>query len=187
MAGAKPIRFQYEPETTIREVEQMRAVEELAYRRILDLIILYRNRLIDDDTELGRMTKTGDAWPQIKARLVNDHGLLYVLDGFIRNERYDEIWTAVERSTQQKKQAGRASAAKRQAKKNTALPQPPLPAGPTPVETAPQQALPEAPATGVEAGPPDDAAPEPASAFSLPPAGNPFHSYSTGRPTYSFA
>ncbi len=169
MASAKPIRFQYEPETTIREVEQMRAVEELAYRRILDLIILYRNRLIDDDTELGRMTKTGDAWPQIKARLVKDHGALYALDGFIRNVRYDEIWASVERSIHQKRAAGRASAARRQANKDAALPQPP-----SPTDTAPRQPLPdppttavappcpEPPATEVEASPPDAPATEPA-------------------------
>ena len=166
MAKHTPIRFQYDAEVALREVEQLRAIEELAFRRVLNLIVVCRNKVIDDDAEMGRMTKTGDAWPEIKARLVKDHGLLYIEDGYIKNTRYDAICTAVERSIHQKRVAGRASAAKRQEKKNTALPQPAVP-----VETAPQQVspdppptdvappYPEPPATHVEPSRVDDAAP----------------------------
>ena len=157
MASERPVRFQYDAEVALREVEQLRAVEELAFRRVLDLIVVYRNRLIDDDVELARMTKCGESWPQIKARLINDHGLLYVLDGFIRNVRCDEALIAVERSTNQKRTAGRASAAARQAKKDTALPQPP-----SPTDTAPRQPLPDPPTTDVAPPCPEPPAPEPA-------------------------
>ncbi len=143
LAAERPIHFKYQPEELLRETEQMRPLEELSFRRVLDLIVFCRNRLLDDDKELGRMTKTGDAWPDIKARLIGDHGVLYVSDdGYIRNVRYDEMWARVERVRRQRSRARKASAAKR-AKKNAALAQPPVPVEPTPVEISPQQALPE--------------------------------------------
>ncbi len=143
LASERPIHFKYQPEQLLRETEQMRPLEELSFRRVLDLIVYCRNRLLDDDKELGRMTKTGDAWPDIKARLIGDHGVLYVSDdGYIRNVRYDEIWARIERVRRQRRKARKASAAKR-AKKNAAPAQPPVPVEPTPVEISPQQALPE--------------------------------------------
>ena len=149
MAGAKSVRFMYDAAMTLHEVEQLRAIEELAYRRIVDLIVVCENRLLNDDAELARMTKTGEAWPQIKQRLVKDHGVLYVDDAYIRSVRYNETWAAVERSRRQKSQAGKASAAKR-AEKNAAQVQLPVPVEPAPVEALPQQPLtdpPDAPAT----------------------------------------
>lgn len=173
MARATPIRFQYEPETTFRETEQMRAIEELAYRRVLDLIVMCGNKVIDDDAEMGRMTKTGDMWPEIKARLVKNHGLLYVLDGYIRNVRYDAICTAVERSTKNKSRAGKASATAKRVRKNAAPAQPPRPE-PTP----PRQVLPDPlPVTGVKPSPPTNATPGPVPSATPvevdPPAGAP--------------
>ncbi len=145
MARERPIHFEYQPEQLLRETEQMRPLEELSFRRVLDLIVLCRNRLINEDVELGRMTKTGDVWPGIKARLVGDHGVLYVSDdGYIRNTRYDELWARVERVRRQKSAAGRASAAKR-AKKAAAPAPVAAPVEPTPEQTAPQQAFPDTP------------------------------------------
>ncbi len=118
------------------------------------------------------MTKTGDAWPDIKARLIGDHGVLYVSDdGYIRNVRYDEMWAHVERVRRHRSQAGKASAAKR-AKKNAATAQPSVPVEPTPVEISPQQALPEPLATGVEVDPPDAAAPPPEPMVPAPTSGD---------------
>ena len=151
MARKKTIRCQYDPETALRETEQMRPIEELAYRRIVDLIVVCENRLLNDDAELARMTKTGEAWPQIKQRLVKDHGVLYVDDAYIRSVRYNETWAAVERSRRQKSDAGKASAAKR-AEKNAAQAQPPVPAEPAPVDAAPHQPLTD---------PPDEPTPAP--------------------------
>ena len=153
MADAKPIRFQYDPEAAIKEVEPMVPLDEYAFRRLSDLIVVYRNQLTDDDARLAKLTRIGDDWPAVKARLINEHGALYVAGGYIRSVRCDEILTGVERSIEQKRRAGRASAAKRQAKGNGALP--------APVDVEPAQALPEPPATHVEGAPPDDAAPEP--------------------------
>ncbi len=173
MARERPLHFvDYQPEQLLRETEQMRPLEELSFRRVLDLIVFCRNRLLDDDKELGRMTKTGDVWPDVKARLIGDHGVLYVSDdGFIRNVRYDEMWARVERVRRLISQAGKSSAAKR-AKKNAATPQPPVPVEPTPVEISPQQALPEPLATGVEVDPPDAAVPPPEPMLPAPTSGD---------------
>lgn len=158
MPRKRTIQCQYDPQTALRETEQMRPIEELAYRRIVDLIVVCENRLLNDDAELARMTKCGEAWPQIKQRLVKDHGVLYVDDAHIRSVRYNETWAAVERSRRQKSDAGKASAAKR-AEKSAAQVQPPVPVDPAPVEASPQQPLTD---------PPDDPAPEPAPIITAP-------------------
>ncbi len=148
MARKRTIRCQYDPETALRETEQMRPIEELAYRRIVDLIVVCENRLINDDVELARMTKTTGAWVEIKQRLIKNHRVLYIDGTFIRSVRYNETWAAVERSHRQKSDAGKASAAKR-AEKNTAQVQPPVRVDPRPVEASRQQPLtdpPDAPA-----------------------------------------
>ena len=63
MAGTKVIHVDWEPRSAILAMQQLKPLEELAYRRILDLIYIHGNELIDDDAELGRMTKTGKKWP----------------------------------------------------------------------------------------------------------------------------
>lgn len=141
MAKHIPIRCRYEPETVLLEVEQMRPIEELAYRRIIDLILVSRNNLLNDDVELERMTKTAGAWAEIKQRLIKNHKVLYVDDTYLRSAATNDTWEAVERTTRQKSLAGRASAAKRQAKKDTAA----HPAPPPPASTTPPPPLPEVP------------------------------------------
>ncbi len=148
MARKRTIRCQYDPETALRETEQMRPIEELAYRRIVDLIVVCENRLINDDVELARMTKTTGAWVEIKQRLIKNHRVLYIDGTFIRSVRYNETWAAVERSHRQKSDAGKASAAKR-AEKNTAQVQPPVRVDPRPVEASTQQPLTDPPAAPV--------------------------------------
>ncbi len=119
MAGTKVIHVDWEPRKVILDVEQLKALEELAYRRILDLIYVHGNRLIDDDAELERMTKTGRKWPAIKKRLIEVHEKLYVSDdGYLRNDKCDEKCAEIERYIAQKSGAGKASAEKRKSKKN---------------------------------------------------------------------
>jgi len=119
MAGTKVIHVDWEPRKVILDVEQLKALEELAYRRILDLIYVHGNRLIDDDAELERMTKTGRKWLAIKKRLIEVHEKLYVSDdGYLRNDKCDEKCAEIERYIAQKSGAGKASAEKRKSKKN---------------------------------------------------------------------
>ncbi len=141
MPSKRPLRCRYEPEAALLLTEQMRPIEELAYRRIVDLILVSQNRLINDDAELERMTKTAGAWAEIKQRLIKNHKVLYVDDTYLRSAATNDTWEAVERTTRQKSGAGRASAAKRQAKKDTAA----HPAPPPPASTTPRPPLPEVP------------------------------------------
>lgn len=168
MPSKRPLRCRYEPETVLLETEQMRPIEELAYRRIIDLILVSRNNLLNDDVELARMTKTAGAWAEIKQRLIRDHKVLYIEDGYIRNVAADGTWEAVERTTRQKSLAGRASAAKRQAKKDTSA----HPAPPPPTSTTPRPPLPEGPVAAAHqplAEPmATDPAPEPAPMVTAP-------------------
>lgn len=118
MGGFKVIHVDWEPRAAILAMEQMKPLEELAYRRILDLIYIYGNKLLDDDKELARMTKTFNRWPTIKERLLNLHHCIYLKDGFLKNKKCDEKCAAIERYIAQKSVAGKASAEKRKANKN---------------------------------------------------------------------
>ncbi len=174
MPSKRPMRCRYEPETALLSTEQMRPIEELGYRRIVDLILVSRNRLINDDVELARMTKCGNAWPEIKQRLVKNHKALYVDGTYLRSEATNGTWEAVERTTRQKSGAGKASAAKRQAKKDAAQAPVAAPMAPASAVTAPQQPLPEPPGTVAPRplpDPPNDTAPEPAPMVNVPPVG----------------
>jgi uncharacterized protein YdaU (DUF1376 family) len=66
--------------------QSLSVMEELAYRRICDLIYVTGNRLEDDDHRLGWMTKMGRSWPRIKLQLVL-RSKIHIDQGFIRNER----------------------------------------------------------------------------------------------------
>ncbi len=71
--------------------QSLTPMEELAYRRICDLIYDSGDRLRDDDKRLAWLTKTGKKWPEIKMVLVgasgSASGKLYIDQGFIRNLR----------------------------------------------------------------------------------------------------
>ena len=86
--------------------------EELAYRRICDLIYDSNDHLPDDDRMLAWATKTGRRWPQIRAVLMGgDHPKLTSESGFIRNKRCSLALSTAAQKIAQKAIAGRASAA----------------------------------------------------------------------------
>lgn len=86
--------------------------EELAYRRICDMIYVTNDRLIDDDRKLAWATKTGRRWPAIKAVLTGgDKPKLQVVDGRITNIRCQSALGTAAKNIAQKVGAGKASAA----------------------------------------------------------------------------
>lgn len=100
-------------------VMQLDPWEELAYRRILDLIYASGNRLVDDDKKLAWMTKTGHRWKGIRKVLFGgDIPKLSSVDGFIRNEKCDTELKKIDEKVTQNSEAGKASAAKRKALKD---------------------------------------------------------------------
>jgi uncharacterized protein YdaU (DUF1376 family) len=86
--------------------------EELAYRRIVDLIYATGNRLIDDDRKLAWQTKVGSRWRAIKAALIAS-GKIVMRDGLITNARCDVEIEKIQRKIAQTSRAGLASADKR--------------------------------------------------------------------------
>ncbi len=83
--------------------------EELAYRRICDLIYATGDRLADDDDKLKWQTKAMGRWPRIKAALLAA-GKLLVVEGRITNRRCQKMLEKSQRNIDQKALAGSASA-----------------------------------------------------------------------------
>ena len=88
MAKKKPISIDWCPKDALDGMQQLGPWEELAYRRILDLIYVTDDQLYDDK-RLGWMTKTGNRWPRIKKTLVGK-GKIYLEGGLIRNKKCSE-------------------------------------------------------------------------------------------------
>jgi uncharacterized protein YdaU (DUF1376 family) len=93
--------------------------EELAYRRICDMIYDTFDRVPDDDRMLAWATKTGKRWPAIKKVLLSGAKPKLIIDqGFITNERCRLALGTAARKMEQKAIAGRASAATGKSLKN---------------------------------------------------------------------
>lgn len=92
-------------------------VEELAYRRILDMIFTTGDKLLDDDRAMAWMTKAGRQWKTVKKRLL-DLGKITVEDGFVRNKRASIACTESRDFVAQKIAAANAGVEARKALKN---------------------------------------------------------------------
>jgi hypothetical protein len=75
----KPVWIKWCPKDALDGMNTLGPWEELAYRRILDLIYSTGDNLPDDDRKLGWMTKTGSRWPAIKNALI-DAGKIKIVD-----------------------------------------------------------------------------------------------------------
>lgn len=91
--------------------------EELAYRRVVDMIYATNDALADDDKKLAWATKAGSRWPKIKASLVAA-GKLELIDGRITNARCRRELEKTARKISQRSAAGTASAGARNALKS---------------------------------------------------------------------
>lgn len=93
--------------------------EELAYRRICDMIYATNDRLPDDDKKMAWATKTGRRWPAIKAALTTgDKPKLLIEDGRITNARCQFALATAAKNLAQKKGAAEASVAAGKSLKN---------------------------------------------------------------------
>jgi uncharacterized protein YdaU (DUF1376 family) len=91
--------------------------EEIAYRRVIDMIYATNDRLADDDRKLAWMTKVGSRWKTIKSKLV-ESGKIEVLDGRITNARCRKELEKSARKIDQQRGAGLASSATGKSLKN---------------------------------------------------------------------
>lgn len=84
--------------------------EELAYRRICDMIYVTEDKLPDDDKNLRWQTKVGNRWPRVKKVLIAAGKISVTEDGRITNDRCQETLENSLRKIAQKSGAGTASA-----------------------------------------------------------------------------
>lgn len=121
---SKPLFIDWCSKDALDGMIQLDIYEELAYRRILDLIVSANNRLEDaSDEKLGIMTKLGAArWRKARPRLFevpndDEEPKLYLAtEGgrtYIRNARMDEEIEAARGRIAKASGAGKASAEKR--------------------------------------------------------------------------
>lgn len=112
----KPVWIKWFPSDAISGMEMLTMSEELAYRRILDLIYATADAVPDNDKAMCRYTKIGSRWPAVKASLI-EKGKIEVVDGRITNHKCREILEKNERFFAQKSEAGTASANRRKSLK----------------------------------------------------------------------
>jgi uncharacterized protein YdaU (DUF1376 family) len=86
----KPIFIQWCPKDALDGMQALTPLEELAYRRILDLLYVHGGKLADDDKRMAWLTKTERAWKGIKASLV-DAQKIEVENGFITNKKVTAV------------------------------------------------------------------------------------------------
>lgn len=111
MTGARsdnPVWVQWYPSNSLSGCLPLTGVEELAYRRILDMIFVSDDHLRDDDRTMPNATKAGRQWRAVKARLI-ELGKITVEDGFIRNARATQTCDNTRRYRAAKAVAGTAS------------------------------------------------------------------------------
>jgi len=116
MSDKKPLYVDWWPEDALKGMDILEPMEELAYRRILDLIYATNDQLMDDPKRMMRMTKTGKKWTAIRKTLI-ELGKIYVENGFIKNEKCTKHLIAARTRIEQNALAGKISAEKRKALK----------------------------------------------------------------------
>lgn len=116
MKAPKAIFVSYCPKDIYEGTELMPALDELAYRRLIDLIYMTGDRVPDDGEALARSTKTAERWPEIRRRLI-DSGKIRVVHGRLTNERCQKELAKVGAKIDKNRRAGVASAESRKSLK----------------------------------------------------------------------
>ena len=106
-----PQWVKYFPERFLGGVETLSAMEELAYRRLCDLIDKSGGPVMLDDRKLSRFTKVGRRWREVKAALIADGKLFETPEGGLMNERCEATITEALHHIETYRAAGKASAA----------------------------------------------------------------------------
>lgn len=106
------IRIDWYPNEALAGMKFLSVMEELAYRRIIDLLYTEGGELPDDDEAMGEQTRTLKEWPKVKASLLRK-GKIVIVDGAITNERCTEILMAIAEKSAKAAASGRASGSKR--------------------------------------------------------------------------
>jgi len=106
------IRIDWYPSDALGGMTFLTALEELAYRRIIDLLYVSGGELPDDDAILAEATRTFADWPAVRAGLLKK-GKIDIADGALTNARCTEILNHVAEKSEKARASGQASGRKR--------------------------------------------------------------------------
>jgi uncharacterized protein YdaU (DUF1376 family) len=106
------IRIDWYPSDALGGMTFLTVPEELAYRRIIDLLYVSGGELPDDDAILAEATRTFADWPAVRAGLVKK-GKIDIADGALTNARCTEILNHVAEKSEKARASGQASGRKR--------------------------------------------------------------------------
>ena len=107
------IRVDWFPTDALNGMKFLTVAEELAYRRIIDLLYISGGELPDDDDAMAEQTRTFADWPAVRAGLARK-GKIRIENGAITNARCTEILTAIAGKSDKARASGLASARRRQ-------------------------------------------------------------------------
>lgn len=102
------IRVDWFPTDALNGMKFLTVLEELAYRRIIDLLYICGGELPDDDAALAEQTRTFADWPAVRAGLLKK-GKIAFADGALTNARCTEILTIVAEKSEKARVSGKAS------------------------------------------------------------------------------
>lgn len=102
------IRIDWYPGDALDGMKFLTPMEELAYRRILDLIYQSGGELPDRDQVMAEQSRMHAEWPVIKASLMRQ-GKIQVADGAITNARCTLVLQAIETKSDKARASGQAS------------------------------------------------------------------------------
>lgn len=106
------IRIDWYPSDALNGMMFLTVTEELAYRRIIDLLYISGGELPDDDAMLAEQTRTFAGWAEVRAGLVRK-GKINIENGAVTNARCTEILMAVAEKSEKARASGQASGRKR--------------------------------------------------------------------------
>ena len=106
------IRIDWYPSDALGGMTFLTVAEELAYRRIIDLLYVSGGELPDDDGVLAEATRTFADWPAVRAGLLKK-GKIDIAGGALTNARCTEILNHVAEKSEKARASGQASGRKR--------------------------------------------------------------------------
>lgn len=143
---SKPFYIDWNAKDALDGMNQLSDLEELAYRRIIDMIYVTDDKLLDDDDVLAWSTKTGKKWKAIKKKLIS-LDKIEVVDNFISNKKCREKLAESKARIEQSRRAGIASA---ESRRQLNLLNPPSTDVDTPVATPDSTGVPTGGATNYQ-------------------------------------
>lgn len=114
---SKPIHIDWIAKNALDGTMQLGPWEELAYRRIIDMIYASDDNLLDNDESLKWSTKTGAKWPKIKQSLIALNKI-QIVSGRITNAVCREKLSEARVRITSARNAGYASSDARKSQKN---------------------------------------------------------------------